>query len=70
MVKKFPYYGKSMSTNFPGSPHTMGFVGYFREQFPRLSPFVGFGCLFPRYGKLMRKDMHFPCFELYLKMGI
>ena len=27
----FPCYGKSMSTSFPGSPHTMGFVGYFRE---------------------------------------
>ena len=24
--KKHPYYGKSMSTNFPGSPYTMGFV--------------------------------------------
>ena len=29
--KKHPYHGKSMSTNFPGSPHTMGFVGYFLE---------------------------------------
>ena len=24
--KKHPYYGKSMSTNFSGSPYTMGFV--------------------------------------------
>ena len=29
--KKHPYYGKSMSTNFPGSPHTMDFVEYYRE---------------------------------------
>ena len=31
MGKKDPYYGKSMSSNFPGSPHTMGFIGYYRE---------------------------------------
>ena len=31
MWKKHPYYGKSMSTNFPGFPQTVGFVGYFRE---------------------------------------
>ena len=24
--KKYSYYGKSMITNFPGSPHTMGFI--------------------------------------------
>ena len=28
MRKKHPHYGKSMSTNFPGSPHTMGFVTF------------------------------------------
>ena len=66
--KKHPYYGKSMSTNLPGSPHTMGFVS--GNQFPKLSSFNGFGCLFPGYGKLMRKHMHFPCDEVYHKMGI
>ena len=30
--KKHLYYGESMSTNFPGSPHTMGFVGFTRER--------------------------------------
>ena len=40
------------------------------NQFPKLSPFDGFGCLFPGYGKLMRKHMHFPCDEVYHKMGI
>ena len=30
MGKNHPYYGKSMSTNFPGSPHTMGFVAFSR----------------------------------------
>ena len=24
--KKYPYYGKSVITSFPGSPHTMGFI--------------------------------------------
>ena len=28
--KKPLYYGKSMSTNFLGPPHTIGFVGFFR----------------------------------------
>ena len=28
MGKNHPYYGESMSTNFPGSPHTMGFVAF------------------------------------------
>ena len=28
MRKKHPYYGKSMSINFPGFPHTMGFVAF------------------------------------------
>ena len=28
MGKKYPYYGKSMITNFPGFPHTMGFVAF------------------------------------------
>ena len=29
--KRQPYYEKSMSTNFRRSPHTMGFVEYYRE---------------------------------------
>ena len=31
MGKQQLYYGKNMSTNFPGSPHTMGFTGFSRE---------------------------------------
>ena len=30
MRKKHLYCGKSMSTNFPRSPHTMGFAAFFR----------------------------------------
>ena len=36
--KKDPYYGKIQSTNFPGSPHTMGFVEYFRESISQTFP--------------------------------
>ena len=32
--RKHPYYGKSMSTNLSGSPHTVGFVS--GNQFPKL----------------------------------
>ena len=38
MGKKLPYYGKSMSTSFLGSPHTVGFVGYLREPISQAFP--------------------------------
>ena len=28
MVKKHPFYGKSMGTNFPGLPYLMGFADF------------------------------------------
>ena len=106
MRKKYPYYVKSIITNFPGFPHTMGFVAFSRTmenwwenpcishmmkytigwesdgkkvpilweksdyQFPRFSPYDGFCCIFPYYGKLMEKPMHFPYDEVYQRMGI
>ena len=60
--KNHSHYEKSMSTS--------GFVGFFREQFPSLFPFDGFSCLFPCFGKLMRKPMHFPYDGLYHRMEI
>ena len=33
-------------------------------QFPRLSPYDGFCCIFPYYGKLMGKPTHFPYDEI------
>ena len=30
MGKNYPYHGKFMITNFPGFPHTMGFVAFSR----------------------------------------
>ena len=38
MRKKHQYCGKSMSTNFPGYPHTMSFVGYFLEPISQTFP--------------------------------
>ena len=45
--KKYPYYGKSMGTNFPGSSHTMGFVGFYTEnnQISQAFSFDGFDCI-------------------------
>ena len=68
--KNRPYFRKSMSTNYPGSLHTMGFVEYYREPISQAFPIRWFGCLFPCYGKLMRKHMHFPCDAVYHKMRI
>ena len=30
---------------------------------------MGFCCIFPNYGKLMGKPMHFPCDEVHHRMG-
>ena len=42
----------------------------YEYQFPRSSSYNGFCCIFPYYGKLMRKPMHFPYDEVYHRMGI
>ena len=39
-------------------------------QFRRSSPYDGFCCIFPYYGKLIGKPMHFPYDEIYHRMGI
>ena len=39
-------------------------------QFPRLSPYHGFCCIFLYCGKFMEKPMHFPYAEVYHRMGI
>ena len=56
--KKHPYYGKSMTTNFPGFRRTMGFLGYYQKSIFQTFPTPhGFGSLFPCYGKLVRKHV-------------
>ena len=104
--KNHPYYRKSMGTNFPGLAHLMVFAEFshaignwlensyishvmkstigwesngkkapilwekYEYQFPRSSSYNGFCCIFPYYGKLMGKPMHFPYDEVYHRMGI
>ena len=101
-----PILWESVSTNFPGPPHTKGFVAFSRTmrnwwgnpwishmlkytieweldgkkapmlwekydyQFPRLSPYRGFCCIFLYCGKFIGKPIHFPYAEVYHRMGI
>ena len=78
----FPYYGKLMGKpmHFPYDEvyHRMG-IGWeqipilwekYDYQFPRFSPYNGFCCIFPYYGKLMEIPMHFPYDEVYHRMRI
>ena len=58
--KKEPYYWKSISTNFPGSPHTTGFVGYFREPISQTFPVRWFWLSFARLWEINEKTHAFP----------
>ena len=60
MEKMHPYYGKSMGTNFPGSSHTMGFVGYFWEPISQNFPIRGFWLSFSRLWEINEKTLAFP----------
>ena len=42
----------------------------YEHQFPRFYPYNGFSCIFSWYRILMWKPMHFPCNEVYYRMGI
>ena len=57
--KKHPYYGKSMSTNFPDSPHTMGFVWYYREQISQAFPIGWVSLSFPMLCEIDEKTHAF-----------
>ena len=64
--KKAPILWEKYEYQFPRFSTYNGFLkDIFGNQFPRLSPFDGFGCLFPCYGKLMRKHMYFAFDEAY-----
>ena len=60
MGKKHPYFGKSMSTNFPGSLHTKGFVAFSRTMRNWMG--IGWEKKHPYYGKSMIID--FPDFPI------
>ena len=46
-----------MSTNFPGSPHTMGFAGFSQEPISQAFPIRWVFLPFPLLWKLKRKPM-------------
>ena len=58
--KKHPYYGKSMSTNFPGSPHMMGFAGFSRKSIFQAFPIQWVFLLFPIPLEIDKKTHAFP----------
>ena len=63
--EKAPYYGKSMSTNFPVSPHSMGFVGYYWEPIFQTFLIRWVWLSFPMLWEIMRKHMYFAFDEAY-----
>ena len=42
----------------------------YEYQFPRISRYHGFCCIFPYHGKFMGKLIHFPYVEVYHRIGI
>ena len=60
MGKKHPYYGKSMSINLPGFPHTVGFVGYFREAISQTLPIRWVWLSFPMLWEINELAHAFP----------
>ena len=58
--KKHPYYGKGMSANFPGSPHTMGFVEYYREPISQAFPIRWVWLSLPMLWEIDEKILAFP----------
>ena len=60
MGKKHPYYGKSMSTNFPVFPHVIGFVGYFPEPISQTFSIPCFWLSFPMLWEINEKTHAFP----------
>ena len=60
MGKKHLYYGKNMSTNFPDSPHTMGFVGYVQEPISQTFPIRWVWLSFPMLWEIYEKTHAFP----------
>ena len=60
MGKNQTYYGKSVSTDFPGSAHLMGFLNFPGNQSPRLFPFNGVFLHFPMLWEIDEKIHAFP----------
>ena len=58
--KKHPYCGKSMSTNFPGFSHRMGFLGFYRERIFQTFPIRWVWLSFPMLWEINEKTHAFP----------
>ena len=105
MVKKHPYYEKSMSTNFLGSVHAKYFIAFSRaignwwgnssifhmmkyttgwktngkkhpyyrkntgNRFPGFPHLMGFYCIFPCCGKLMKNPFISHVMKIYHRIG-
>ena len=59
MRKKHPFYGKSMSTSFPDSPHMIGFVGFSREPVSQALPIQWVWSSFPMLWEVDEKTHAF-----------
>ena len=70
MRKKHPYYGKSKSTNFPGSPNTMEKIillwKMYGKQFPSFIHSMGFAVFFSAMGNWWEN----PCISHVIKYTI
>ena len=60
MGKKHPYYGKSIGTIFPGSPHMMDFVGLSCELISQAFPIRWLFLPFPTLWEIDEKNHAFP----------
>ena len=49
-----------MSTNFPGFPHTVGFVEYYQEPISQAFPIKWVRLSFPKLWKIDEKTCAFP----------
>ena len=58
--KKHACRGKSMSTYFPGSPHTMGFAGCYLEPISQAFPISRVWLSFPTLWEIDEKIHAFP----------
>ena len=60
MRKEHPYYGKSVTINFPGSLHTMGFAGLSWESISQNFSIQWFFLSFPMLWEIDEKTHTFP----------
>ena len=60
MGKEYPCNGKNLSTNFPGSPHTMDFAGLSQEPISQAFPILWVFLSFLMLWEIDEKNRAFP----------